>query len=157
MIAAFGNNLQGVSMAHNNKHCGVLGFPSIKFMASSACRWPITAVTTLEIAPARTLYSYQDQEHHRRCSLPRDQGTVAPETGICNKGSQLRSCTWSASETIFINRRQMCTCPSQPRALPETRGFFSIKQASFNRYLVATLSEASQMTSYLLVKMKQEG
>lgn len=43
------------------------------------------------------------------------------------------------------------TCPSKRRALPDTRGFPARTQASFNRYLVATLSVASKMISYLVL------
>ena len=43
------------------------------------------------------------------------------------------------------------TCPSNLSALPDTSGFLDITQASFNRYLVATLSVASNTMSYVSV------
>lgn len=48
--------------------------------------------------------------------------------------------------------KEMLTCPSNLRALPETRGLSSNTQASFSKYLVGTLSVQSATMSYLVCK-----
>ena len=48
------------------------------------------------------------------------------------------------------------TWPSKRKALPDTNGLPARIQASFNRYLVATLSVASSIISYLRIKCKDD-